>query len=455
MENRNSDQNNNRSFFLRYSKFGLAGLGLLSYILFVSGDYFLPVKSPLWLLGALGLLVLLALGRLYLLYRPTGQTVLGWLKNNWPGLFLLGAIAVSSILSWQAIKTASVTPVEQDFAGQALAILSRSDWKPKNFAQPPLYLYLAAFVGELQFAQQAGAGKLTSPDGLTANGLIEAMRYVNLLVGLLTLLPVYATARLLWSAKIGAVAAGLVATSWLAYHSVASLQTGTLAGLLAATTLYFITSAYRSEGDKKAAFAWAGFALGLTMAAAYGGICLVLPLGLAVLWQSEAKLKKVGLSLLGLVGGFTLAAPGWILSFNLFADGLAGIGRAPENAAASYLKQSLASDGGLVILFVLTFLVGCRLGEREEVGKLWLMLSFPLAYLVIVALCGPVQLERLALIIPALAIAATQPLAIAAKFVQRKLDEHDDRHKWGESALLIGLVVTVALSSILLRRFLG
>lgn len=446
-----SENPKSQNFFLRHARLILAGLALLVYFLFVTGDYFLPVKSPLWLAAAAVILVAAAGARWFLLSRPTAHSGLNWLKKSWPLVLFGGVVLVGGFLRWQAVKSATVTPEEESLAGQAISILTRSDWQPKSFAQPPLYLYLAALVGEIQFAQQAGAGKLSMLDGLNAKSLVEALRFLNLACSVLTLLPVYAIAVRLWSAKAGAVAAGLVATSWLAYQTTASLSPQNLGSLLAACSLFFIVKAWQE--NQTADFAWGGLLAGLATAATYGSLWLSLPLFLAALWQANGKFfKKLGLSLAAGLGGLTLGAPGWILSFNLFAAGVSGIGAAPENSARFYLKEIFAHDLGLLLITLVAFLIAVS-GPPAERKKLTLLLAFPVAYLLTVVILGSNQVERLTLIVPMVALAATQPLLVAAQFVQRKLDEHDDRHKWGESFLLIALVIVVALISLAVRRF--
>jgi hypothetical protein len=139
------------------------------------------------------------------------------------------------------------------------------------------------------------------------------------------------------------------------------------------------------------------------------------------------------------------------LSFNNFVSGLAAIGKAPAEANSFYLKQALTNDGGLVITFGVAFVAAFALREAKAFN-LWLALSFPLLYFITLVLVGLTLAERLALVVPLVAIAAAHPVGLAADWIQRTLDAHDDRHKWAGDALSLGLVVLVALISVLIRR---
>lgn len=431
---------------LQFLDAGLILLGLLAYILFLTGDYFVPFGGALWLVGAL---VLLALGigaRVYLTYRPDLAS-LKLLVRYWPLLVLGVALLVAGFLRYQTLKNAP-NEAALPFATEAVSVLRQDNWQPKSFVQPPLYLYLGAGVSEISFLQQASARKVATLATLNPASVIDLLRLVNLLLGLLALWPTYAAATLLGSRREGAVAALLLATSWLAYQATPALLPFTLGAALAASSLYFMVRG-RSRWD----FGWAGALAGLATAATYGAVLLLVPLGLAVFGSKEAegRYQKLGLGLAGWLVAWTVAVPGWLLSFNNFVSGLAAIGKAPAEASSFYLKQALTNDGGLVIAFGVAFVAAFAL-RGAKAFNLWLALGFPLLYFIVVVLAGPALIERLALVVPLMAIAAAQTLGLAADWIQRTLDAHDDRHKWAGTALALGLVLLVALISELIRR---
>jgi hypothetical protein len=378
--------------------------------------------------------------------------------NNIRALALPAAIiltiAIGGFLRWQAVRSTTLTEAETQFADAALVILTRSDWQPKSFVQPPLYLYLTAMVGEVQFAIGAGAGRLSSPDALKPAEIVGAMRYVNLLLALLTFIPVYGAATRLWQNRAaGAIAMGLLGVSWLAYHATPELLPQTLAGFLAAGSFFFLVKAWQE--DFRWDFVWAGVLAGLATGAAYGAGLLLICLTLVTIVKQSATQRENLKNWIACIGGwlvgFTLAVPGWLFSFDKWIAGLTGIGRATPDVAGQYLRNALLNDFGTVaVLFLI--IVAAFASRGQEALKLWVTLAFPLAYCLTLAFVGGVLTERLALIIPALAIAGAYPILVAASFVQRKLDEHDDKHFWGAGATAAALVLCVLLVSIVVRR---
>jgi Dolichyl-phosphate-mannose-protein mannosyltransferase len=331
---------------------------------------------------------------------------------------------VGGFLRWQVVRSAPLTEAETQFADAALVILTRSDWQPKSFVQPPLYLYLTALIGEIQFAIGTGAGRLSSPDALKPDEIVGAIRYVNLLLALLTFIPVYGAAARLWQNRAaGAIAAGLLGVSWLAYHATPELLPQTMAGFLAAGSFFFLVKAWQE--NFRADFGWAGVLAGLATGAAYGAGLLLICLSLVTIAKQPAtrrqQLKNWIAGFGGWLAGFTLAVPGWLFSFDKWVAGLASIGRATPDAAGQYLRNALLNDFGTVALFGLALVTAFAV-RGAEAQKLGVGLAFPVAY------------------------------CLTSCFVQHKLDEHDDRHFWGAGATAAALVLCVLLASIVVRR---
>jgi hypothetical protein len=114
--------------------------------------------------------------------------------------------------------------------------------------------------------------------------------------------------------------------------------------------------------------------------------------------------------------GWTLACPGWLLSLNRFVEGLTTIKTAPAGALNSYFTQVFSYDLGLLVVFFVT-LAAFSL-RRSGWAKLWPLLAFPLLYFIGLNFIGPVNLTRLALVTPWLALAGAGPLTWLVEWVE-------------------------------------
>lgn len=431
-------------------------LAVLIYLLFLTGDYFLPVKSPLWLAAAFVLLVVgiglkLAQARQISLAGMTSR-----LQTNWPVLILALALLGGGLLRYQALKTrpdtpASPAPAAQAFATEARTIINTSNWQPKSYEQPPLYLFLGAALVELNFFQQASAGKIATPEEVTNQTVLDYIGYVNLILGLVTLVIVYGAAARWWQSRLaGALAAGLVSLSWPAYRATPDPTPQLLAAALAAGSFYALTF---MTGKTRWPFFWAGLLAGLATGAAYGAVLALVPLvGLALSpVEKGQRVKVTGLTLGGWVLGWTLACPGWLLSLNHFVEGLIALKPAPAGALNSYFQPVFSYDLGLLaVLFITLAAFSLR---RTAWAKLWPVLAFPLLYFIVINFSGPVNLARLALVTPWLAIAGAGPLTWLIEWLQARLTARL-RPAGGPVALLTLATLAVILTvSVLGRRF--
>jgi hypothetical protein len=481
----------------------LAGGALLAYLLYLTDDFFLgwsPLKGRVlfWVL-----LVFLAIGlgfRLYLTYPQQLRSFPVWLRKqatlNWPWLVLLLAFGLGGLLRWQAIqKPPALTEREQLLAASAVRIVQRSDWRPPNFSQPPLYLYTNALLIEGLSVLGASKPGAVPIDELKPETFLSAERALNLGFGLLNLLLLYASGVLLFGRRAGAVAAMLFATAWFSYRATPMLVPQTLAAFLAALAFYLLMKRWRqgsvpdsgdllggTEGQGLPAptnstvssigrsWFWAGAFCGLATSAAYGAIFLLIPLALIILWQPTKSTTSPNYSIvnrqssivnafLGWLLAFTLMVSGWFLSLPNFLDGLAAIGGAPADATKFYLKDLAGHDPGLFLglmvalgLGVVTFFVkGLRTNGENK--ALWLSLSFPLIYLLSLLVVGPKDGARLALVAPFLALCSTYPVEVVSKWVAVRLN--DERHRWAGNACAFGLTLLLLILGVLARRILA
>lgn len=435
----------------------LVALALLCYLLLLTGDYFVPFKSPLWLGGTVFLLVA---GTAYKVTSRRGlrlAAIRAWVAANWPVLALLAVLLGGGLLRYQALKTRPNTPatppaaVVQAFATDARSIINNSDWQPKSYEQPPLYLFSGAMIVEVLFFQQGSAGKIDSPDKVVNQDILDYLAYANLLLGLATIVVVYlATTRWWQSRTAGTIAAGLVGTAWLSYQATPNPAPQLLAGFLAALAFLALTFI---EGNKPAPVFWAGLLAGLATGTTYGAVLTLVPLvGLTATRAGNGRRwRQVGLGLGGWLLGWTLACPGWILGVNRFVAGLSLIKPAPDAALNIYFLQFFSYDLGLLAVVFAT--LGFAALRRTAWGKLWLSLSFPLLYFILLNFLGPLNATRLALIVSWLAIAAGGPFAELVALLQGRLPTRFAESAWtGAVFTLLGLAV-VLMVSIVGRRF--
>lgn len=433
---------------------GLVVVAILAYVLFLTGDYFLPVKSPLWL-GAV--VILLAAGTFVKIFRPSLTGLQTWLKSNWPLVILLLALLGGGLLRYQALQTKPTTPATpapaavQAFAAEARTIITTSNWQPKSYDQPPLYLFLGAALVELNFFQQASAGKIATPAEVTNQTVLDYLTYVNLLLGLATIVIVYAAGARWWQSRTaGAIAAGLLGLAWLAYQATPNPAPPLLAATLAAGSFYAMTFI---GGKANWPLFWAGLLAGLATGAAYGAVLLLVPLIGIALSEAEKgrKIKAAGLAFGGWLLGWTLACPGWILGLNPVVEGIVGLKNAPPAALNDYFRGFFSYDLGLLgVLFVTLAVFAVR---REKWAKLWPLLAFPVLYFVVLNFIGPLNLTRLALVTPWLALAGAAPLTWLVEWLQSRLPGRLRHTRWAGAALTLVTLAAVLAVSILGRRF--
>lgn len=439
-----------KSQTLRWLDIGLVVLILIAYVIYLNNRH---GELRLALDGVGLLIAIMGVTRFALTY-PTifrAAKFSAWLQRNWPPLVVVLAMVLGGWFGWQAVRHASaLTQPETQLLTDALNIIKRSDWTTPSFVQPPLYLNLNATVDELGYLQQLNVGTYGSLDVLKFNSFIDLSRLVNLLLGILTLIPVYAAASRLYSRRAGAMSALLLALAWTHYSYYAQINPQTLAACLLACAFYFAVCAWQTE-NKHWNFLWAGLLAGLATAAAYGAIWLLLTLLLAWFASRHRDNNQLLQIAGGWLSGFTLGAVGWLLSLTRFVNGLGSIGGSGDVAASAkfYLKDFWRQDAGLLIILILAFVLAIL---RPRLSA-WLPLSFVVLYAATLATIGPNDYGRFALAVPLVAIAAARPLDMAAELLQKRLN--DGKHAWAGAAAISGLTAALILISVLIRRQIG
>ena len=166
------------------------------------------------------------------------------------------------------------------------------------------------------------------------------------------------------------------------------------------------------DTGSRARFLWAGAALGLATAIKYTGALLVVPYGVACA-LSRANVSRFRLTVFGFVAAalaFCLTSPYTLLDAGTTWEGLrthVEYYRASESQAALALAHFAFVDG-LGVPAMLAFAVGVFgvLTRRERWG--WVVLSFPLSYVLLFSVFGRAYPRHAVAILPAVALLAAR-----------------------------------------------
>jgi hypothetical protein len=266
------------------------------------------------------------------------------------------------------------------------------------------------------------------------------LRALFLVIGALAIVWTYLLV-LVWRRSVAPalLAATLLACSWeVAYHLRWVATDSMLMQLGILTVLLAVVALHRPHGQ-----GWlyaAGIAAGLGFGTKYPGGLLILPVLLSgwFLWQRQADPLQVGARLLKLVVVFagtylvttpaTLLRPGRVLNDVLYeirhyASGHAGhtVGRGYEHAVRmlDYFATTVFSAYAWVaVLFGALVAVGAWTVLRGSDRTAWVMLAFPLTYLLYFTTQRAMVVRNLLVVVPFLAILA----ALGAAHLWRRLD---------------------------------
>jgi hypothetical protein len=417
---------------------GITALLCLAYLIFVTGDYFLPsLKNWLvagFLLAGFGL----AIFRFYLTLNLSLRPFYRLLQNyGWLGLALAGG----AFLRWQAIRVAGEpSQAWREFANSAYKVLLDSNWQSSSLTPPPLYLYLGAVVVAITFLQQASAGRTDALEALDLTPFLSLMPYIHFGLGLVAIVLLYLCGAKLFGQRGGAVTAIIGGTAWANYALVAQPAYQNLA-VPAVLLAFYLLMRLREGENGKARLVASGLSIGIATGAGYAAV-LLLPLAL---WFSRKRFWW-------LFGGFglgsSLAFVGWLFSLNKLLAAVVAVGRAPENSLIGYFSKFWQFDAGLVAGLGLV-MVAYVLGGFNR--KLSLVLLLPLLYLPFLLLVAAESSARFAMVAPFIALAIGGAVERLAQAVQNKLN--DGKHAWAGTAFAIGVTVLLILVSVGVRRF--
>ena len=213
---------------------------------------------------------------------------------------------------------------EYDFVHSVLRIMKSGDLNPHYWYHPTFQPYLALATYTAVFLLQVPTGRWSHVQQVAEEDMLYWGRFVGVMAGTATVLVTYLLGRRLFGARVGLLAAALIAVFPAAVqHSQYNKPDPVLA--LMTTISVLVILVYLERGTKMQALA-AGVVIGLTLSAKYNGIVVLVPFVLAVAFRQGRRFllaPDLYVGLAGVVAGFLIGCPFFLTEFNLFLDQVA------------------------------------------------------------------------------------------------------------------------------------
>ena len=220
-------------------------------------------------------------------------------------------------------------------------------------------------------------------------------RIISALLGALTIPIVFLLARRLRDYRSGLIAATIMTVLFFHVRDSHFGVPDTLTTLFAATTVWLSVRAYQTRRSRDLLFA--GMAAGLAAGAKYTTVVVAIAVIAAALlmgtsWRQRLKLLLV--ATLGMLAGFIIGYPNLLLNPAIFIKdisflfarvgaGFEGWRIVPDNSAVFYLDTLLWSTGLAAVILTGVGLIAAVVRHRAED---WILISFPIAYFVVMSL---------------------------------------------------------------------
>ncbi|MDX6707764.1 MAG: hypothetical protein QOI48_3610 [Solirubrobacteraceae bacterium] len=231
------------------------------------------------------------------------------------------------------------------FVTRAIGLFGHN-WNPHYFSNPPAYTYLAHIVLSLWYGGRAGVSDAFAAD---PTEIWVIGRVLAAILGTLAVWLLYLAGSRLLDRRVGLLAAGLFAVSFLPvfYSKLALNDVPTLAGVCLA--LWGAAGVLRFGRLRD--YLVAGVGLGLACATKYTGGIVLLPLVAGASAQFAAAggrgpaMRGLGIACIAAFVTFVIFNPYALLDFAAFKDGLTHQSDASGDAAG---KLGLTQDNGYV-----------------------------------------------------------------------------------------------------------
>lgn len=319
----------------------------------------------------------------------------GWMKLTRqlavPLLILLILAAAFGLRLWgiTAGLPQSYVPDEYDYVHSALKRLKTGDFNPKWWYYPSLQPYLCTATYLVVYLQKLPSGQWANIHQVTEEDMLYWGRFVGVVFGTLAVFLTFVLGRLLFSTKVGLVAAALLAVSPGAIeHSQYNKPDAVM--FFAVVLSVIVTLTYLDKGSRRLAFA-CGAAIGLAMATKYNGALLAAPFLMAVVIRHKERVFSVADIYLGGVGAlltFVVINPYFLadfprflehVSFDIYSYGFLGRpGAEGDNNWYNHAVYTARYGAGFwVSLFAVA---GLAVVLYRPSGRLAVFLTFPVLY---------------------------------------------------------------------------
>jgi 4-amino-4-deoxy-L-arabinose transferase-like glycosyltransferase len=214
---------------------------------------------------------------------------------------------------------------EPAIVDRALQILETGNWNPRGFDYPSLVIYLHVCVAAARFLWGTTHAEWRALRDFDIAAAYNAARFMTALIGTATVWLTYRLGRDLHSQALGLVAAAQLASFPMHVRESHFALTDVPTTALVVLTLWLTVIAGRKR--TVSAYAWAGFAAGLSAAAKYNGAVVAVAIGLAWLTYEIAapdRGRKALAAIAAMTVAFLLAVPYTLLDLPAFLNGFGG-----------------------------------------------------------------------------------------------------------------------------------
>jgi len=277
---------------------------------------------------------------------------------------------------------------EYDHVHAALSMMKSGDLNPHWWFHPTLQRYLTVAMYGLVFLAGSPSGRWSQVADIAEEDMLYWGRFVGVLCGTATVLVTYFVARRLFGARVGLLAAALLAVFPGAVEHSQYNKPDPVVALLT-TVSVLVALVYLDRGGKGLALA-CGVAVGLSVAAKYNGLLAIVAFLVAAAIRLRGGLlvaPDLYLGLLGTILGFFLGCPFALSQLNLLLDQVANgmriyaEGRPGLEGADNWANHAVyTSRFGMGYWATRAGVAGLALALYRMNARLAVLLIFPILY---------------------------------------------------------------------------